>query len=405
LRFNAAILVFLAVAAALFGAFAVSDRHSSVRAARSTNEPVLISAQAVYTSLSDADTTAAGAFLAGRVAPATLQARYQADLARASAGLIAAARQGGSTSSIGSALQTVSIDVPVYAGLIATAQADNARGYPVGASYQSEASNLMRTAILPAASNLYEAERGRLGSTLGHAADDVLLVVALVVLAATLVALVSFQIGLSRRFRRTLNLPLVGATLAVVVLGIWLAVALPSQTHNVHRADRQGSALLDTETQARILVLQARADDELTLVTRDTVPTYQTDYDTVAQQLDAVFHPASGATTPVGMAHAATAWQSYQKLHHQVRHDDTDGDLNAALRLTSGTGSADVPAVAVRLDADLDGAITSSQATFNQATHAAEADLAGLTLAAAILCALAAVLVLTGVRPRIDEFS
>jgi hypothetical protein len=405
LRCNAAILVILAVAAGLLGTFAVSHRHSSVRSARSTNEPVLISAQAVYTSLSDADTTAAGAFLVGRVAPARLQARYQADLARASAGLTAAALQGGSTSSIGSALQTVSIDVPVYTGVIATAQADNDRGYPVGASYQSEASNLMRTAILPAASNLYEAERGRLGSTLGDATDDTLVVIALVVLAATLVALVSFQIGLSRRFRRTLNLPLVGATLAVVVLGVWLAVALPSQTHNMHRANQQGSALLDTETQARILVLQARADDELTLVTRDTVPSYQTDYETAAQQLDAVFHPAPGATTRVGMAQAAIAWRSYRELHDQIRHDDTDGDLTAALRLTSGTGSAEVPAVAARLDADLGGAITASQARFNQATHAAEADLTGLALAAAILCALAAVLVLAGVRPRIDEFS
>jgi hypothetical protein len=406
LRLNAIAIVLLAAAAAILGAFAVSDRQTAVGSARSANEPVLISTQTIYTSLSDADTTAAGAFLAGRVAPAALQDRYQADLARASAGLTSAARQAGSSAAVETALQTVAIDLPVYSGLISTAQADNALGYPVGASYQGEASHLMRTAILPAASNLYRAERGRLGSTLSRAVDDTLIIVALVVLAATLITLLWFQVGLSRRFRRTLNLPMLAATLAVVILAVWLAAALPAQSHNVHRANRQGSTLLGTETQARILALQARADDELTLVTRDTVASYQQDYQAVAKQLDAIFAPTDNSTSlPTGMTEAATQWRSYQALHQRIRAADGAGDLPGALTLASGAARDDVPAVADRLDADIGQAIDQAQATFTHATHDAEGDLTGLVAAAAVLCGLAALLVLVGVRPRIDEFS
>jgi hypothetical protein len=105
------------------------------------------------------------------------------------------------------------------------------------------------------------------------------------------------------------------------------------------------------------------------------------------------------------MAEAATQWRSYQALHQRIHSADLAGDLTGALTLASGATPGEVPAVADRLDADIGQAIDQAQTTFTQATHDAEGDFTGLVAAAAVLCGLAALLVLLGVRPRIDEFS
>ncbi len=98
LRFAAVSIAVLALLTGLVGLLTATQRQSATAAAWQQAEPLMVTAQAVDTSLSDADTTAAASFLQGRVAPATLQARYQADLTSASEGVAEAARAGGTRS-------------------------------------------------------------------------------------------------------------------------------------------------------------------------------------------------------------------------------------------------------------------------------------------------------------------
>ena len=147
----AAICVSIAVSGLLME-LAVSSRHRAVNSALRTSAPLLVNAQNVYTGLSDADTTAAGAFLVGTQQPASLRARYQADLARASASLSAAAEEASGNAELSRTIQLIATELPVYSGLVETARANSLLGYPVGASYLSEASNLMRARMLPGAS-------------------------------------------------------------------------------------------------------------------------------------------------------------------------------------------------------------------------------------------------------------
>src|SRR5262245_39477711 len=66
-------------------------RAGQVDAVRSRSGPLTVSAQQLYRSLSDADATAASAFLSSGVEPAALRDRYQADIASAAAALTQAA--------------------------------------------------------------------------------------------------------------------------------------------------------------------------------------------------------------------------------------------------------------------------------------------------------------------------
>ncbi len=399
----------IVVGIAAFGAVAaaaVSSRGSAADSASATSEPLLVDAQSVYTSLSDADSTAAGAFLAGASAPQSLRNRYQADLAAASGSLARAAQQAGSSSQLGQPLQTLSVDVPIYAGLVETARANNLQGFPVGAAYLGEASNLMRTALLPAAGDLYQTESSRLSDDQNGATSVVALVFAALLGILVLVGMAGFQRWLRQRFNRTVSPPLLLALVIMIALLAWLAVALAAQTRDVNRSTNQGASPISTLTEARLLALQARADDELTLVTRDSVPGYQTDYRRVAQRLSGLLAAArsAGGSDRSVLSAAAVDFAQVQSVHKTIRSDDGDGNLDAAIAVASGPSSGDLPATAGRLDSVLIVGISGAQQSFDSASSAASSAVSGLLAGVIVVAFLLAGLVLLAVRPRLGEY-
>ncbi len=404
-------IAILALLAGLVAALATSERQGATTAAWQNAEPLMVTAQAVDTSLSDADTTAGASFLQGRLEPASLQRRYDADLALASADVAVAAREAGSDPAVAQSLQTLSTDLPVYAGIVQDADFNERQAsYPLAAAYIAEANNLMRTSILPAAASVYGTESGRLTDDQSQGVSPFLATLAVLALIALLVVLVLAQRWLSRRFHRTWNLALAAATVIVLALGVWFTVALLSQNSGVNTAQANGSRPVSTFTQARILALRARADDELTLLTRDSDPTYQNDYTSTAAALGHLLDsPASssgtaGSSVRTQLARAKKAFASSTSVHGQIRHDDTDNDLSGAVALASGGGPGELPAISSDLNRDLSDGITASQGTFANTTSGAASDLDGLIWGLAIGAVLVAALVLLGFQPRIAEY-
>jgi hypothetical protein len=405
LRFAAVSIAVLALLTGLVGLLTATQRQSATAAAWQQAEPLMVTAQAVDTSLSDADTTAAASFLQGRVAPATLQARYQADLTSASEGVAQAARQAGPDPAVARSLETLSTDLPLYAGIIQEADFNERQAfYPLAAAYLAEANNLMRASILPAAAQVYATEVSRLSSDQTTAVSPWLVALTAVFLVGLLVALVVAQRRLSRHFRRAWNVALAVATALVLVLGVWAVVALATQGTGVGDAQSNGSHPVSTFTDARILALRARADDELTLLTRDSDPSYQADYARTSAALASLLASPQHTSDAAQLAKADAAFGSYAALHRQIRAFDTLGDLSGAVTLASGDGAQQLPAVSSRLNDLLADGIDGSQATFVQASSGAGSDLDGLGwgfLAAGIV---AAVLALIGFQPRIAEY-
>lgn len=399
-------LVLLALLAGLLGGLAASQRQNASSSAWQNAEPLMVTAQAVDTTLSDADTTAAASFLQGKLQPAALERRYQADLTDASAFVATAAREAGSDPAVGTSLSTLSTDLPAYAGIVQEAKVNEQQGfYPLAASYLAEANNLMRTSILPAASQLYATEVNRLSSEQDSAVSPWLAAFAIIALAALVVSLVLAQRWLRHHFHRTWNVPLAVATVVVLVLGIWATVAFITQNSGVNDALANGSKPISTFTDARILALRARADDELTLLTSDADKTYQTDYATTDAALRGILAGPASAGTASGFerdqaVRAKSALSAYEALHRQIRQDDNSGDLNDAVALATQK----LPAVSSDLTSVLSDGITGSQTTFVNSTSGAASDLDGLVWGLAIGAILVTVLVLVGLQRRIEEY-
>ncbi|WP_052395993.1 hypothetical protein [Kutzneria sp. 744] len=154
----AAGLVVLAIIVGVVTSSGVQAKGDDVQDLATSAEPLSVAAQDIYRALQDADATASSAFLAGGIEPAATRQQYLADIAQATSALTLEA----GTQAAPGALETLSSQLPIYAGLVETARANNRQGFPVGAAYLREASGLMRAKLLPAAEQLYRAENARL---------------------------------------------------------------------------------------------------------------------------------------------------------------------------------------------------------------------------------------------------
>jgi hypothetical protein len=408
LRVLAVSIALLTLVAGLIAALAVTQRQSATSASWQTAEPLMVTAQAIDTSLSDADTTAAASFLQGRLEPVALQARYQQDLTNASASIAAAAQESGSDPGVASALRTLSTDLPAYAGLIQEANSNERQAsYPLAAAYLAEANNLMRTGILPAAAQVYGTEVRRLGNDQSRAISSPLVALAVIAFVGLLLTLFLAQRWMSRSFHRTWNFALAAATVIVLILGIWSAVAISTQDGGVKSAVASGSKPVSAFTEGRILALRTRADDELTLLTRDSDKSYQNDFVSTVAALKSLLSTAGQTSSTLERGQLSTARAdvaSYEAVHQQIRHADTSGDLSSAVSLASGSGARNLPAVSAELNGVLASGIDSSQATFDSVTSNAASDLDGLVWGLAIAAILVAVLVMVGFEPRVAEY-
>jgi hypothetical protein len=220
------LLVGLLVMTAAWGiveAWTVAARASAANNIVFGSEPLTLDAQQIYRSLSDADATAAAAFLSGGLEPVPLRLRYLSDIAHA-AGLLEAATAAAGNTHAKASLATLTVGLPVYTGLVETARADNRLGYPLGAAYLRQASAFMRATLLPAARDLYAQETAQLAAANSQAtAFPYLGVVAALIVGF---GLVGGQVWLTRRTNRIINPGLLlGSLAALAALARHLRVA------------------------------------------------------------------------------------------------------------------------------------------------------------------------------------
>jgi hypothetical protein len=197
----------------------------------------------------------------------------------------------------------------------------------------------------------------------------------------------------------------------VLTAGLWTLAAADSATNSLETAEHHGTEPLDTLTRARILLQEARADDELTLVTRDSDSSYQDDYDAAASTLSTVLSTDANRWSQaeqVDLSAASGYWDQYQSTHSEVRRLDTgQGQLAAALAADDGaTGSNSYTASSESSNADdrLGSAVALAAKTFDTKARSASNDLGDLALGSIVLMVMAALAVIVGVEPRIREY-
>jgi hypothetical protein len=406
-------LVLLSLVAGLAATLTVQERDDAITGVIDHREPLAAAAQQVYRSLSDADATAASAFLSIGTEPPELRQRYERDVAEAGAALAKAASDAADVADAAAPVDVLNQSLPVYTGLVETARANNRLGYPVGASYLREASELMRAKILPAAQDLYRIDTERLIDEQDGATGFPWL--ATILMVALLAALVAAQVYLTRRTNRLLNVGLVVATGAVVVSLLWGAVALVVQGSLVGSGQDDGSHRVDVLVRARIAALQARADETLTLVARGDGAAYEKDFGANAAQLvgpdgqGGLLGEARGLIKDgdgvAKVADATKAANDWLKAHKEVRAQDDAGQYQEAVDFAVLEDKTDGSAPAFRrLDDSLQAAIDVGRQQFLDDTHHGDRALTFLAPGLAVLAIVAAAGVTMGIRERLREY-
>lgn len=404
----ALVLILAALLAGALTGLGVQSRVQAVDDLAARTGPLSVAAEQIYRSLSDADATATGAFLSGGLEPTATRQRYEADIAQASGTLAVAvaARDPGDVTASGSTLATLSEQLPVYAGLVETARADNQQGLPLGAAYQREASTLMRTRLLPAAQDLYRTETGQVTDDQNGAGSFPIL--ELLLGLAVLGLLIAAQITLYRRTNRVFNAGLLGATAAALVALLWVMVAGIAVLGDISASQRDGSAQVDTLAAARIATLAARSDETLTLVARGAGQAYQTDYTQVDKQLGDLLAKAGSQATDDKVRAKIDAARSdhaaWTAAHGKLRKADDSGDYGGAVTVAIGTGTDSAATAFDKLDGDLRDAIDQTRAAFNQKVADAGGALNGVVVVVAVLSVLTAAGAGAGIWRRLRDY-
>lgn len=409
LRLVMAALVLATLVAALVLVGVTAVQRDATDAVATRDEPLMVDADELYASLSDADATAATMFLRGGTEPADLRARYLADLRRASVQLAALGRrvQG---SAEAAAVAATGAELPVYSGLIETARANNRQGFPVGAAYLRQASDLMRGRILPAARRLYASEAQRLGENQRTGTSTGGLVAVLIVCLAALVVVVGAQVFLARRTHRVFNVPLVAATVVIAALATWVTIAMTSVKDALAQAQRDGSDAVQVLSAARILWLRAQADESLALVARGGGDRYVADFVVV----DRLLEPSrgllgeatrvaarTGSTAPVDDLTAT--WRGIRAEHARVARLESAGRFGDAVRVAVGANAREA-ALGDRLNRRFGELITAAQRRFDDAAGNASSALRGVAVGIPLLLVLSVFLALLGLQTRLNEY-
>ncbi len=412
----ALVSIAVVVGAVCFGAMALvagQARSRAVHSAKTDTEPLLAEAANLYASLSDANATATTTFLVGGLEPPARRARYLADVASASNSLASLTRQVGTAAGARDSVATIAAQLPIYAGLIEAARANSRQGLPVGAAYLRQASNLLDKTILPAAGRLYTIEAQRLRDDYDTGTSLTWLLVFIIAMLAMLALLVLMQRYLAGISHRVFNIPIVIATLLLVGLGAWGAIAMISEQNALAKAQRDGSDSVEVLSTARILVSRAQSDQSLTLIARGGDTADPADFAAVMAALGQpgassglageirALAQRTGTTSAAG--EFGQALSAYLAQHAQITTLDAQGQTAAADNLAAGLG-AKGPSPADRVSTSLAGQVAAAQARFESSAADATSALSGLSVGIPVVFVLAAILTLVGLRLRINEY-
>lgn len=409
-RLVAAALVVLGLGGGVVGLVTERDRSSVAAGIVSVSGPLSVDAQESYRSLSDADATAATAFLTNGVEPGALRQRYLDDVARAGGALAVALRDANDEDA--ARLTVLADQLPIYTGLVETARSYNRLGVPLGGAYLREASGLMRGALLPAAQQLFESAQRRLVDEQREAAGFPWAVPLL--FAVTIAALVAAQVLLARRTNRVFNVGLAAASLVALIALQWSTTALTVSADRVDTGRRDGSALAGLLADARRAALQARADEALTLIARGSGAAFEQDFGTVFTGL--IGEDGNSGLLTQAASHAPTAAdravieeardhaRRWRELHREVRRLDDDGDYQGAVSLATGAGADSTSTVFGHLDTTMTSALATADERVERQADRGGSALGGLGVALVLLTGGLVTAVVLGFRPRIGEY-
>jgi len=406
LRLAAALLTLSAIVFGAVAAQAVSTRRQAVQSA-ATTERRLVQAVDISAHLSDAHATAAYSFLVGGPEPARTRLEYVAARNDAAADASAIAAELGTSARGRAEVRRITRKLPEYTGLLDSARANFRLGYPLGSAYLRQASNTMRDEMLPAARRLYAIEAQNLTTSFGSGVSGRTVFVVVLAALLLLVVLAGAQIYLARTTRRIVNLPLAVASALMLALTAWILIAFALQQSALVSAQAKGSDPVELLTATRILALRAQALESIGLAARGGGAS-EAELSEVDRAFTQVTAPIKGLLAQADAVRSTAAidaaYDSYLAAHQRVVEKEKDGRYSEAVELAVPSAPGSTRATAKDLTLALDDGYQVAQASFRTDVARAASKLDGLEAGVPLLTVLCALLALSGVRQRLEEY-
>ncbi|MFC6091940.1 hypothetical protein [Saccharothrix lopnurensis] len=384
-----------------FSGWAALDLRQE-RAADAAERRAVLTASAldVYRAMADADAHSLNAVLVNPERSAPLRLRFRDDVSAATEALhISSSRSAGTGDDAYDQVWLLSRVLPLYTRLVEIGWTESDAGNPVGISYLSNASALVRTEILPVAERLHAAQ----SDAVVRAQRDAGAVPWLPLLSgvATLVALVAAQVSVTRRTRRRVNpgLALATALTCVALLGGGIVIGFVAARGAVGErelsivgplAEARNLGREADEAEARILIFPKAGD---------------------VSELDETFTGIEERVTAAGGDEVALAAMRAWREHDQALLGRVRGDVDAGppvftelvkLIIDPVPGSADT--FGGQLDARLTALIDEHRAVATDSAGSAKATLANWDAVVLALLLAAVVSAVLGLGVRIREY-
>ncbi|WNI15522.1 hypothetical protein [Actinacidiphila sp. ITFR-21] len=422
LRLIGAVLTVLVVAFGAVTAWQITERAAAADRVVHRSSQVSRNAADIYRYLADADATVSEGFLGTGQEPAEDTARYQKDITSAARLITTAAASSAGSSEAAEQIVFLSTRLPAYAQLVATAQADDRQGFPLGAAYLRYADSQMQTrgGLLDSAAALYRIENDRLSRD--YADAKALPWAAWVLGALVLTGLVWAQRRNYRRTNRVFNQGMLAASLACAMALVWLVAGHTLARTRLSDSYVHGARSVQALNNARITVLQARSDENLTLVARGSGQKYEDGFGAEMKKLTADDPRDPGAQLAYALALADSAAgrdpvraaikkvRGWGAQHDSSRASDKAGEYDRAVAQVIGTDCdgrkvADPAEECFRMvGSDLDAALAQEQSEFARAADSGHGALSLLPVGVALLALLAAAGTAIGIGRRLSEY-
>jgi len=410
----------------------------TIEVADNTGE-VLVATQQVSSSFAEADAAAVSVHLAGAVGNPEQRRLYEQATDRATAALERIARLVGDDERSHEALQNIAADTTAYAGLIEQARsarlasqdqrffetlqataADNSSydelletvrsisSENLGAANEllGEASSLNRDQISPEVAVIASRARDRFDGQTSTA----WYLFAIILLALGLVAVLVAHVALSRKFHRTINIPLALAALVLLALIVGGSRGFISQQQAFSNAESEAFDAIQLSEQIQQVAFRHRSastEAVLTLRSTDELASLESELGGLGGLLSQA-RAAAGSPRERAAAETVVArWQRYvnenaasqQALERYVAEGDSD-QRQAAESITQGSANSAFNGFNTSIEA----ALLDNREQFLSQLNLASQALRGLRLSILVGALLAAVLSWWGFAQRIGEY-
>lgn len=433
LRLGMFVTFILAVVFALAGYVGVNSARDSVNTIARDAVPSIVTAQSVRVKLLEMDALASQEFLAGG-ADSGAQARIKYEAVRKELGeqLTVAAKNISFGKDEQGPLEVLMEKVQTYTGLVEAARANNRQGLPVGAAYLRMASSMLHAEMLPQTQaidklNVVQLDKEYVSFKSGSMVNIAIITAAGVALLGTLGYL---QLFIAGRMRRRFNLPLLGASAAVVLLTAYSLVGMSLQRTNLGDARETSFNSAYNWLEARGAAYDAKTDQSLYLIALGAGAKYEESMKLKVEKLApmnlsaaTINEAASGRISWKGLfadeitasgdnaaradaLNALNALRAYLEQDARIRGYDKSGKRTEAVNLALGNGSTNQDAQKAFDDFNqvLTANLKKATAGFDQSVAKAESNINLLDYAFIVISLLVVALAYLGLTPRINEY-